>query len=132
VIALATISLSITILEATMKTISADALYAAVQSGRAPLLLEALPERYYAKNHLPGALLFPHDQVDQRAAGAIPHKSTPVVVYCASRACQNSRIAAQRLVQLGYTDVAVYEGGKQEWEQSGFPFEAEAATDAAA
>jgi rhodanese-related sulfurtransferase len=115
-----------------MKTISADALYAAVRSGRAPLLLEALPERYYAKNHLPGALLFPHDQVDQRAAQAIPHKGVPVVVYCASRACQNSRIAAQRLLQLGYTDVAVYEGGKQEWEQSGFPFEAEAATNAAA
>jgi rhodanese-related sulfurtransferase len=132
VIAVATIALSTTILEATMKTISADALYAAVQSGRAPLLLEALPERYYAKNHLPGALLFPHDQVDQRAARAIPHQSTPIVVYCASRACQNSRIAAQRLLQLGYTDVAVYEGGKQEWEQSGFPFEAEAATDAAA
>jgi len=115
-----------------MKTISADALYAAVQSGRAPVLLEALPERYYANNHLPGALLFPHDQVDQRAPEAIPGKDTPVVVYCASRSCQNSRIAAQRLIQLGYTDVAVYEGGKQEWEQSGFPFEADAEVNATA
>jgi len=40
--------------------------------------------------------------------------------------------AAQRLIQLGYTDVAVYEGGKQEWEQSGFPFEADAEVNATA
>ena len=106
-----------------MKTISAESLYSAIRTGHGPLLLEALPERYYVQQHLPGAVLFPHDQVDQRAAAVIAGKTTPVVVYCASRSCQNSRIAAQRLIQLGYTDVAVYEGGKQEWEQSGFPFE---------
>jgi rhodanese-related sulfurtransferase len=108
-----------------MKTVSTDALYATVRAGRAPLLLEALPERYYAQKHLPGAVLFPHDQVDRRAGQVIPDQSTPVVVYCASRSCQNSRIAAQRLIQLGYSDVSVYEGGKQEWEESGLPFETE-------
>jgi rhodanese-related sulfurtransferase len=114
-----------------VKTISTDALYASIQTGRAPRLLEALPERYYAQKHLPGAILFPHDQVDQLANAAIPDKSTPVVVYCASRSCQNSRIAAQRLIQLGYSDVAVYEGGKQEWEQSALPFDRLDATAAA-
>jgi len=106
-----------------MKTISTDALYATIQAGRAPILLEALPERYYSQKHLPGAVLFPHDEVDQRAGSVIRDKDTAVVVYCASRSCNNSRIAAQRLVQLGFTDVAVYEGGKQEWEQNALPFE---------
>src|SRR5690242_21915128 len=106
-----------------MKTISAQALHSAMAGGRAPLLLEALPERYYAQKHLPGAILFPHDEVEQRAATVIPEYTTPIVVYCASRSCQNSRIAAQGLMQLGYTDVSVYEGGKQEWEQQGLPFE---------
>jgi len=106
-----------------MKTVSADGLYAAIGNGHGPLLLEALPERYYAQKHLPGAVLFPHDEVERRAAAVIPEKSTPLVVYCASRACQNSRIAAQSLMQLGYTDVAIYEGGKEEWEQMGFVFE---------
>jgi rhodanese-related sulfurtransferase len=109
--------------ELIMKTISSQQLYASLQSTRAPLLLEALPERYYEQKHLPGAILFPHDEVAQRAAKVIPELTTPVVVYCASRSCQNSRIAAQRLIQLGYTDVSVYEGGKQEWEQEGLPFE---------
>jgi rhodanese-related sulfurtransferase len=106
-----------------MKTISTDTLYSRLQADRPPLLLEALPERYYAQKHLPGARLFPHDEVEQRAAQVIPDQSSAVVVYCASRSCNNSRIAAQRLIQLGYTDVTVYEGGKQEWEQSGLPFE---------
>jgi rhodanese-related sulfurtransferase len=111
-----------------MKTISAQTLYAAIQSGHAPMLLEALPQRYFDQKHLPGAILFPHDEVAQRAAEVIPSRTTPVAVYCASRSCQNSRIAAQRLIQLGYSDVAVYEGGKQDWEEHGFPFETADAT----
>jgi len=106
-----------------MKTISTQTLYHRLQTDRSLLLLEALPERYYVQKHLPGARLFPHDEVDRRAAAVIPGQGSPVVVYCASRSCQNSRIAAQRLIQLGYTDVTVYEGGKQEWEQGGLPFE---------
>jgi rhodanese-related sulfurtransferase len=106
-----------------MKTISAQALYAAIESGRAPLLLEALPERYFMQKHLPGAILFPHDEVAQRAPTTIRDRGTSTVVYCASRTCQNSRSAAQQLVRLGYTDVSVYEGGKQDWEEHGFPFE---------
>src|SRR5262245_17396548 len=117
VVAVAIIFFSTSNLEAMMKTIATDTLYRSLQAGRSPLLLEALSERYYVQKHLPGARLFPHDEVDRRAGQVIPDQSTPVVVYCASRSCQNSRIAAQRLLQLGYTDVTVYEGGKQEWEQ---------------
>ena len=40
-------------------------------------------------------------------------------------------IAAQRLSQLGYANVAVYAGGKQEWEEAGLPFECPQTTAAA-
>ena len=105
------------------KSITREALAARIQAGNAPALLEALPERYYVQKHLPGALLFPHDQVAELAPRLLPDTATSIVVYCASRTCQNSHIAAQRLVQLGYTDVAVYAGGKQDWEEAGLPFE---------
>jgi rhodanese-related sulfurtransferase len=107
-------------------TISRDDLAARIRSGRAPVILEALPERYFAQKHLPGARLFPHDQVSELAARVVPDKSASIVVYCANRACQNSHIAAQRLVQLGYTDVSVYAGGKQDWEEAGLPLESAA------
>jgi rhodanese-related sulfurtransferase len=105
------------------KTISREALAARIRSTNPPVLLEALPERYFAHKHLPGAQLFPHDQVRELAAHVVPDKSAPIVVYCANRTCQNSHIAAQQLTQLGYADVSVYAGGKQDWEEAGLPFE---------
>lgn len=105
------------------KTIDRDELDRRIQSAAAPVLLEALPERYYAQKHLPGARLFPHDEVEQLAASVVPDKSTEIVVYCASRTCQNSHIAAYHLARLGYTNVLLYEGGKQDWEDGGFAFE---------
>jgi rhodanese-related sulfurtransferase len=104
-------------------TIAREDLVARILSGNPPVLLEALPERYFAQKHLPGALHFPHDQVAELAPRIVPDRSTPIVVYCASRTCQNSHIAAQRLAQLGYVDVAVYAGGKQDWEEAGLRFE---------
>ena len=87
-------------------------------------LVEALPEGYYAKGHLPGAINIPHDKVRERAAALLPDKSAFVVVYCANTPCQNSAIAARTLVALGYTKVAEYVEGKQDWVEAGFPLEA--------
>ena len=112
-------------------SISREELYRSIAAGRSPLLLEALPERYYAQKHLPGALVFPHDQVDILAP-ALPDRDVDIVVYCASATCQNSHIAARRLAQLGYTRVRVYAGGKQDWEEAGLPFESGVLTPATA
>jgi rhodanese-related sulfurtransferase len=106
-----------------LNTIDRDDLNSRIQSANPPILLEALPERYYTQKHLPGARLFPHDQVEQLAASAIPSKNAEIIVYCASRTCQNSHIAAHHLMRLGYTNVTVYAGGKQDWEEGGMPFE---------
>jgi rhodanese-related sulfurtransferase len=106
-----------------LKTIETEQLRQRIGSPNPPLVLEALPERYYLQKHLPGAQLFPHDQVAKLAPIVAPDVTTEIVVYCASRTCQNSRIAAQHLIGLGYRNVAVYEGGKVEWEEGGMPFE---------
>lgn len=104
--------------------ISREELRIKLSSASRPVLVEALPEKYYAAKHLPGALHLPHDQVDALAAGLLAQKSAEIVVYCANRQCQNSHIAAHRLSVLGYVNVSVYAGGKQEWEEAGLPFEA--------
>lgn len=92
-------------------------------------LAEALPEKYWRDWRLPGARHLPHDQVRQLAPGLLPDKHAEIVVYCASSTCQNSHIAARTLAQLGYTNVAVYAGGKQDWQVAGLPVEqGEAAT----
>jgi rhodanese-related sulfurtransferase len=88
-----------------------------------PVLAEALPEKHYRDWHLPGARHLPHEEVDRIAPRVLPDKSAEIIVYCASRSCQNSHIAAGRLVQLGYENVAIYAGGKQEWSEAGLPVE---------
>jgi len=91
---------------------------------KAPLvLLEALPEGYFSKGHLPTALNLPHDRVRQLAPGLVPEKGAAIVVYCASPTCRNSHLAAQTLTDLGYRDVSVFPGGKQEWEEAGLSLE---------
>ncbi len=82
-----------------------------------------MPEKNYADKHLPNALNIPHDQVDALAPALLPNKSARIVVYCANIQCQNSHIAAHRLSAMGYTNVVVFRGGKQDWEDAGLPFE---------
>jgi rhodanese-related sulfurtransferase len=87
------------------------------------VLLEALPERYYRKGHLPGARLMPNDRVAELAPELIADKATDVVVYCASSTCQNSDQAAEALLGLGYQNVRVYVGGKADWQEAGLALE---------
>lgn len=105
------------------RDITRDALLSLQRSGRPFALLEALPAPYYQGGHLPGALNLPHDQVRALAPGLVPDRTTPVVVYCANARCQNSTVAAAALVDMGYRDVRVFPGGKQEWQDAGLPLE---------
>lgn len=86
-------------------------------------LVEALPEKSYRDGHLPGAKHLPHDQVRRLAPGLLPDQAAEIVVYCASATCQNSHIAARILEQMGYANVAVFAGGKQDWQDAGLPLE---------
>src|SRR4051812_39790123 len=100
-----------TITSAESNLIDRNELKTRIDRGESLVILEALPERYYQAEHLPGAKLFPMERVDALAAELIAGKGVPVVVYCASLTCQNSHLAARRLRQLGYLDVRVYAGG---------------------
>ena len=95
------------------------------------ILVEALPEKYFRDWHLPRARHIPHLEVKERAPVVLPDRGAEVVVYCASDTCQNSHIAGNELVRLGYTNVTVYPGGKKEWSEAGLPVEAGPAADAA-
>ena len=104
-------------------TITREQLSSLLASANPPLLLEALPQKYFDDAHLPGARNMPHDAVAELAPRLAPDKTAPIVVYCANAACQNSHIASVRLKQIGYTDVRVYAAGKQDWIDAGLPVE---------
>ena len=90
--------------------------------GGPPVLVEALGAEYFADAHLPGAINLPPGQVDRLAADLLPDLAAEIVVYC-SGTCENSQITALRLTQLGYQNVRVYEGGKEDWIEHQLPIE---------
>jgi rhodanese-related sulfurtransferase len=93
-----------------------------VLAGRT-VLVEALPRKYFADSHLPGARHLPHDEVEALAPRVLPEKDAEIVIYCASVTCQNSHIAAHALTRLGYRNVSVYSEGKKDWIEAGLPVE---------
>jgi rhodanese-related sulfurtransferase len=108
-------------------TITRDELKTRLDAGEPITLIEALPAEYFRKAHLPGALLLPHDRVDELAPVLLPDKDATIVVYCANLPCSNSAIAAERLTELGYRAVFDYAEGKQDWIDAGYPTERGAA-----
>ncbi len=87
------------------------------------VLVETLSEGHYRKHHIPCAINVPRDEVDELAPRLLPDKSAEIVVYCFDAECRSSAIAGQRLQELGYTNVADYHAGKQEWIDAGLPME---------
>jgi len=92
-----------------------------VASGTITVLDVRWPD-IYDQGHIPGALNVPLDDFEEEKEGLLS-KVTPgdeILVYCASVACHDSHTFATRLIEMGFSRVAVYSGGFAEWEEMGF------------
>ena len=83
----------------------------------APVLVDVRERDEYEQGYIPGALHIPRGNLESRVERAIPDRSTPVVIYCASG--NRSVYAAKTLAELGYEDVVSMSGGFQAWKQNG-------------
>jgi rhodanese-related sulfurtransferase len=107
-----------------LPTVTAEELHRKLEGGEMFVLVDALAPMIYAHSHLPGAINLPSADVDpQRVARRIPDRSTEIVVYCSSEECDDSHVTAAKLLELGYTNVTHYAGGKNEWRDLGLPLE---------
>lgn len=64
-------------------------------------------------------LLIPYDGIQERIDELPQAKGSKIVVYCRSGGM--SAIAAEALVDLGYTNVWNLDGGMIAWEEAGYP-----------
>jgi rhodanese-related sulfurtransferase len=101
------------------KNITRSALVDLLGAGTPVQFVETLRAEHFAQGHLPGAVHIHFEEVEARAPELLPDKDALIVTYCSNTACQNSRIAAEKLTKLGYTDVRRYEEGKQDWSEAG-------------
>ncbi len=107
-------------------TITRDALKKKIDQESDFVLIDVLGKISYAKRHLPGAISIDAHEEDfiRQVERRVPDKDKEIIVYCASFSCQLSPTAASKLVDEGYTNVVDFEGGLQDWEDSGYAFEA--------
>ncbi len=77
------------------------------------LVLDVSNSADHAKGHILGAQHMPPSVIESGNKQLLKHKEKPVLVYCKNG--QVSPQMANKLVQLGFTDVAVLSGGLAQW-----------------
>ena len=81
------------------------------------VILDTRTQEEYEELHIPGAILIPYDEILQKAEGVLTDKDQLILVYC--RSGRRSKLAAEDLVKLGYTNIREF-GGIIDW-----PYETE-------
>lgn len=104
-----------------MQTIDRQELKQMMDQNQDFVLIEALPEKAFNEEHLPGAINVPvqADDFEEKVKQAVPDKDKPVVLYCANTECPASPQAAKKMEEMGYKKVYDYEAGKQDWREAG-------------
>ena len=81
------------------------------------IILDVREQDEYDAGHIPGAIVIPHEETADKAEEVLTDKDQLILVYC--RSGRRSKIAAEALVELGYTNIKEF-GGIIDW-----PYEVE-------
>ena len=81
------------------------------------VILDVRTQEEFDQYHIPGAILIPNDQISAEAERVLMDKNQLILVYC--RSGRRSKLAAEELVKLGYTNIKEF-GGIIDW-----PYEVE-------
>lgn len=81
------------------------------------IILDVRTQEEYDEGHIPGAVLIPDTEIKARAEGVLTDKNQLILIYC--RSGRRSKLAAEILVELGYTNIKEF-GGILDW-----PYEVE-------
>lgn len=76
------------------------------------IILDVRTEEEFAEGHIPGAILIPDYEISAKAESVLTDKNQTILVYC--RSGRRSKLAAQALLELGYTDIREF-GGIIDW-----------------
>ena len=76
------------------------------------IIIDARTQEEFDEGHIENAILIPEYEINERAEKELPDKNQLILVYC--RSGRRSKIAAQALADLGYTNVKEF-GGIIDW-----------------
>ena len=103
--------------KAMYEQITAEEAKKIMDSGEEHIVLDTREQDEYDEGHIPGAILIPYTEIENKAEEMLPDKDKLILVYC--RSGRRSKIAAEALSKLGYTNVKEF-GGIIDW-----PYEVE-------
>ncbi len=103
--------------EAVYVNITAEQAKEIMDSQEGYIILDTRTHEEYDDSHIPGAILIPHDEIKEKAETVLTDKDQLILVYC--RSGRRSKLAAEDLVRLGYTNIKEF-GGIIDW-----PYEVE-------
>ncbi len=83
-----------------------------MDSAEEHIILDTREQDEFNEGHIPGAILIPYTEIENKAEEMLPDKDRLILVYC--RSGRRSKIAAQSLADLGYTNVKEF-GGILDW-----------------
>ncbi len=81
------------------------------------IILDVRTQEEYDEIHIPGAILIPDYEIKEKATDILKDKNQLILVYC--RSGRRSKIAANSLIEMGYTNIREF-GGIIDW-----PYETE-------
>lgn len=76
------------------------------------VILDVRTAQEFASGHIPGAALLPNETIGTEDIPLLPDKDQLILVYC--RSGNRSKQAAEKLAQLGYTNIVEF-GGINSW-----------------
>ena len=77
------------------------------------IILDVRTEQEFAGGHIPNAINVPNESIADKQPEQLPDKNQMILVYC--RSGRRSKQAAQKLADMGYTDVREF-GGINTWQ----------------
>lgn len=103
----------------TLQSIDASFLRDKFKSDARPVLVNVLSSESYVAKHIPGSISIPLENIEW-IEKVVPEKEQDIVVHCANADCDASPKAADKLLEMGYTNVWDFEEGLAGWEQAGY------------
>lgn len=98
--------------KAMYEQITAEEAKKIMDSGEEHIILDTREQDEFDEGHIPGAILIPYTEIENKAEEMMPDKDKLILVYC--RSGRRSKIAAESLAKLGYTNVKEF-GGIIDW-----------------
>ena len=88
-------------------------------------VLDARDVVTFSRGHIRGARSLPLGEFETRLPEfrkQVP-KTMPLIIYCNGYGCHDSMDLGKKLIQAGYWEIYIFEGGYPEWKEAGYPLE---------